>query len=138
VALAGCSQAARARVAGQVTVGGESLAEGVISFRPAPGTKGPEFSATIVAGDYRAAQPVLPGDYAVEIRAWRTTGRTIMGQFGKEIEERVESIAARNWGPNTELSARLESGDNRKDFALEPDPSQSPAPNKASIPPNAR
>lgn len=118
--LAGCHDGDRAEVAGTVTLGGKPLAEGLVTFRPAAGTSGPEFSGTISEGKYRVAIVCLPGDYVVDVRAWQKTGRVVKGPFGNDVEEIVNVIPQRYWGPGTTLSAHLVSGANEADFNLIP------------------
>ena len=78
ILLAGCrGRNETAEVAGVVTFGGKPLAEGLVTFLPAAGTSGPEFSGTVAEGKYRVPIRVLPGDYRVEVHAWRKTGRMV-------------------------------------------------------------
>ena len=102
--LAGCrGRSENAEVAGVVTLGGKPLAEGLVTFRPAAGTAGPEFSGNVIEGKYRVPIRVLPGKYRVEVRAWRKTGRMVKIPYGGgETAETVSAI------PKTLLGA----GDN--------------------------
>lgn len=117
----GCGADGRAEVAGTVTFDGKPLPEGLVTFRPAAGTAGPEFSGTVVDGKYRVSIRVLPGDYVVDVRAWRKTGRMVKGALGDgPYEEIVVAIPKRYWGEKTELKAHLGPGDNKVDFDLAP------------------
>jgi hypothetical protein len=108
-----------AEVAGSVTVDGQPLDEGIVTFRPQPTTPGPEFSGEVRQGAYRVAIRVLPGGYAVHIRSWKKSGKKVTSPFGVEVEETVPWIPDRYCGPQTTLSATLAPGLNRADFTLE-------------------
>ena len=120
ILLAGCrGRNESAEVAGAVTLGGKPLAEGLVTFRPAGGTAGPEFSGTVADGKYRVPIRVLPGDYRVEVRAWRKTGRMVkMPSGGGETAETVNAIPKRYLWPETTLSAHLNAGWNKVEFDL--------------------
>jgi hypothetical protein len=120
--LAGCrGRNETAEVAGIVKFGGKPLAEGLVTFRPAAGAVGPEFSGTVAEGKYRVTIRVLPGDYRVEVRAWRKTGRIVKIPYGGgETAETVNAIPKRYLGPDTTLSAHLNAGPNKGDFDLTP------------------
>ena len=93
VLLAGCRKGNEtAEVAGAVTLGGKPLADGVVTFRPTAGTAGPDFSGIVAEGNYRVPMLVLPGDYRVEVRAWRKTGRILKLPGGVESPEMVSAI----------------------------------------------
>jgi len=108
-----------AEVAGSVTVDGQPLADGIVTFRPQPTTPGPEFSGEVRQGAYRVAIRVLPGGYAVDIRSWKKSGKKVTSPFGAEVEETVSWIPERYHGPQTTLSTTLAPGLNRADFAIE-------------------
>lgn len=116
----GCGNADRATVSGRVSVQGRPLAEGVVTFRPGLKTPGPEFSGDITGGEYHVEKDVLPGQYTVEVRSWKKTGRIVKSPFGTDTEEIVNAIPERYWGPQTELSVELQPGSNRADFELYP------------------
>lgn len=116
----GCGAGNRATVAGNVSLGGQALPDGIVTFRPKPSTPGPEFSGTIAQGAYAVAESVLPGDYLVEVRAWTKTGRIVKSPFGTDTEEIINPIPARYHGPASELSVQLKVGKNTCDFQLQP------------------
>ena len=122
VLLAGCRKGNEtAEVAGAVTLGGKPLADGVVTFRPTAGTAGPDFSGIVAEGNYRVPMLVLPGDYRVEVRAWRKTGRILKLPGGVESPEMVSAIPKRYKEPQTKLSAHLNAGANKVDFDLTPE-----------------
>jgi hypothetical protein len=121
--FAGCRHSGpNAEVEGTVTIGGQPLAKGQVSFRPAADTSGPEFSATVVEGKYRVAALVLPGNYQVDVRSWDKTGRKVKDPFGQVTDEVVNVIPKRYWGPETTLLAHLAAGMNEIDFTLTSEP----------------
>ncbi len=118
--VCGCSKQKPAEVMGHVLLDGEPLAEGVVTFRPKTPTVGPDFSGTVVGGEYRVPIRVLPGEYAVDVRAWKKTGKQVKSPSGVETDEMVDAIPMQYWGPRTELSAQIVAGVNRVDFNLQP------------------
>jgi hypothetical protein len=114
----GCSGTQLAKVTGRVTLDGAPLADGVVTFEPAAGTAGPEFSGMLSNGEYKVAKEVLPGDYAIKIRSWQKTGRIVKSPHGEMTDEIVNAIPERYWGPKTELSAHLKPGANTIGFDL--------------------
>lgn len=97
---AGCGDRGpiRGGLAGTVSLGGESVAEGVIRFFPLRdgiGSDGP-----IVAGRYAipAARGLSRGIYRVEISALKPTGRQVPdfdGRPGDMKDEVIETVPAR-------------------------------------------
>lgn len=120
LALVGCGPSGRAEVSGHVTLAGQPLPDGMVTFRPTAETSGPEFSGTIAGGEYKVAKPSLPGTYAVEVRAWKKTGRIVKSPFGIDTDEIVSAVPQRYWGPQTELRAQLQPGPNTVHFDLQP------------------
>jgi hypothetical protein len=105
-----CSKRNPVEVAGRVTLAGKPLEDGVVTFRPVSPTFGLDFSGTIVAGEYRVPIRVLPGEYAVDVRSWKKTGKQVRSPSGVDTEETVDAIPERYWGPHTELSAKIVAG----------------------------
>ena len=61
--LAGCrGRNENAEVAGAVTLGGKPLAEGLVTFRPAAGTAGPEFSGNVSRGQVPRSDSRFAGE----------------------------------------------------------------------------
>src|SRR6476620_5618956 len=77
MAAAGCGSASRAGVSGSVSVNGQPLEAGDLSFSPVAPQGGPTAGAAIVRGKYKvpAEQGLLPGPYKVQIHAFRGTGK---------------------------------------------------------------
>lgn len=69
----------RAAVEGEVSLDGEALSTGVITFFPIDGTKGPAAGGDIVDGRYsiKAANGPAAGTNRIEIRSVQSTGRMV-------------------------------------------------------------
>ena len=118
--VAGCSDTSRQGIEGQVTLNGVPVADGEISFMPQQGTESPTAGGTIVHGAYRvdSVKGVLPGQYRVEIRGLRKTGRKVQPPVGDPVDE-VENIIPANYNDQSVLTAEVTSdGPNRFDFEL--------------------
>ena len=74
---AGCGTSKRGAVTGKVTLNGEPLQVGQLSFVPVDPSLGPSAGATIINGEYKidAAKGPLAGEYRVQINAFRKTGK---------------------------------------------------------------
>lgn len=92
-AALGC-QPARVPVRGQVTFEGIPLEQGQIVFLPASGG-GSSGEAKIEDGRYEVLPGLVRGDYNVEIRSWKLTGKRIKGIYGEMTEERINIIPDR-------------------------------------------
>jgi hypothetical protein len=83
--VAGCGSGDRAEVSGTVTVDGEAIKEGSISFEPAPGHKGPQAGGIITDGKYSipaASGPGL-GKNVVRLLAFRESLKQVQDPTGK-------------------------------------------------------
>lgn len=124
-ACGGCANndAGRMEISGQVTLDGQPVEQGSISFIPTAGTRGPVAGGTIVAGKYHilASQGPVVGKQRVEIRAGRRTGRQVRAtDFGEEgsIDEMVESVPAK-YNTSSQLVYQVKPGRNLDvDFKL--------------------
>jgi len=74
--LAGCGGGSSLSVKGNVTVAGQPLEEGAISFEPADGI-GPSLGGKIEAGHYQVTGRAASGKKIVRIRGVQKTGRKI-------------------------------------------------------------
>jgi len=112
LALIGCSgESDRQSLEGTVTLDGEPLSEGAITFRPMPGTEGPTAGGPIRDGQFSIAsdQGTFAGTFRVEISAHKKTGRKIPGALGGEVDETV-SIIPERYNRQSELTADVEKG----------------------------
>jgi len=74
--VAGCGKGGTLSVKGNVSVAGQPLEEGTISFEPADGI-GPSLGGRIEAGHYEVTGRAAPGKKIVRIRGVQKTGRKI-------------------------------------------------------------
>jgi hypothetical protein len=129
--VAGCGEASqRAAVKGKVTVDGAPLPTGVIEFLPVDKQSGQPGGAAIEAGQYAisADKGLLAGEYLVQIRADRPTGKKVWDGMGderwpaskKNFVDQMEAYIPARYNDRTELRARIESGKlNVYDFELQ-------------------
>jgi hypothetical protein len=121
--LAGCAAADRAEVSGSVTVDGEPVKEGSISFEPAPGNKGPQAGAIIKDGKYHipAASGPAPGKNVVKLLAFRETERQVQDPTGKPgalTRQRVP-LFPEEYNSQSTLFREVQPGSNTFDFHVE-------------------
>lgn len=104
-------------VSGDVTLDGQPVAEGLITFVPAdPQTA--NVARPIQNGKYSA--PIPAGSYKVQINAPRATGqkkKMYAGADAPAVDVIVEAIPER-YNTNTELHADIKLGDNKLDWPL--------------------
>ena len=74
-----------ASVQGKVTLDGQPVSQGIISFQPESGTSAPSAGGELVDGKYVLPREIIPGAYRVEISSWQETGKTVNGPFGVSI-----------------------------------------------------
>ena len=135
--VAGCSSGEVSTLKGQVTFGGEPLADGTIRLVPQAGATGQGAAGTITNGSYEIAggAGLTPGKYQVVIAATReaTPEEAAARQTGEEEENtpnaegevdkgdsapKVQLIPAK-YNLRSELTLDVVAGENTKDFALE-------------------
>jgi hypothetical protein len=126
----GCGSSNRGAVKGKVTVNGEPLQEGQLSFVPLDPGLGPSAGAGIINGEYKidAAKGPLAGEYRVQINAFRKTGKKTWDGMGdeqgpagkKNFVEEVEAFIPPKYNTASELRATIKAGEvNVYDFDLE-------------------
>lgn len=122
---AGClgpSGPVRVEVYGTITMDGEVIPEGTISFIPDAATVGPTAGANIAKGDFEIKQngPAI-GKYRVEIKAVRKTGKKIPAgtpaPAGTMIDE-IEQYIPEKYNTKSELEIEFQSGRNEASFDL--------------------
>ena len=125
--FAGCRGDRRVAIEGRVTLDGQPVENGTISFLPVEGTQGPSSGAAILGGRYKIPRDKGPfvGTYQVEIQASRKTGKKISAEAilgmpsgsGAQVDETVEAIPAR-YNRDSTLRREVQSGRNVLDFEL--------------------
>ncbi len=114
----------RVEVGGAVTLDGQPLESGAISFVPLAGTQGPSAGAEIKQGRYAidAEGGPVPGKYRVDIIATRKTGRRIKDGFPHppdDLVDEIEQYLPPKYNTQSELTAELKPGANQGvDFEL--------------------
>jgi hypothetical protein len=123
VFLPACARDDRVAVSGKVTLDGQPVETGSISFVPIEGTQSPTAGAEIIDGEYEIPQAGGPklGVFRVEIRSQRKTGKKIPAgspaQPGTMVDETVEAIP-RQYNKQSKLRAELKPGSNPLDYEL--------------------
>jgi hypothetical protein len=112
--LAGCDQGPpKGTVKGTVTLEGQPVDAGVITFVPSDGNSQPE-AVTITAGEYSVTMPV--GDKRVEIY-WAPSAGQVGDTATQGREQIVQRIPAK-YNAQSTLTHTVVKGAARKDFAL--------------------
>jgi len=122
--LPGCSAykgPERAAVKGTVSIAGEPLKNGSISFTPTDGNTGPTAGGTITNGSFDIPKdrgPVV-GMNIISINGSEKTGRKVPAPFGpdKMVDEYVEIVPPR-YNTQSELKKDIQSGKNQLEFPL--------------------
>jgi hypothetical protein len=135
----GCGEASdRGAVRGRVSVNGVPLASGDISFVSVGPAAVPSSGAAIVQGEYEisAEQGPMAGQYQVQIRAFRGTGRMIWDGNGDErapasqkkyVETTAQFIPAK-YNDASVLKAEIVAGQvNELNFELQAPPAKGQA-----------
>ena len=126
ICLIGCSSSnedgiARVAISGKVTLDGQPLATGYVTF--VPKGEGPSAGGEIQDGNYAIAASDGPsaGNYKVEIRSMAPTGRKVPnndGAPGETVDETFDTVPA-NYNARSELSVEIQAGSaGTHDFAL--------------------
>lgn len=112
----------RKQIGGTVTLEGQPLKEGPISFFPQLDTKGPTAGASIVDGKFtiNAKKGPLPGKFHVQITATRLTGRKIIAPPPTEgTVDEIEQYLPARYNTMSELEAELtDEGPNHFEYDL--------------------
>ena len=121
VLLAGCSGSSR--VEGTVTLDGQPVDGGTITFFPEGGgdQKNPNVPGQIINGKYSidSAHKLAPGNYKVEVYWFKKTGKTISNPNdpGTTIEE-AKQVIPDEFNKSSKLKAEISSGSNTVNFEL--------------------
>ena len=115
--LAGCSEPKTAEVSGTVTVDGEPVKRGSISFFPTDGNA-PTAGAVIKDGLYSTKVPITA--MKVKISAPKVIGKRKLydAPDSKEVDVVEEGLPAK-YNKDTELTFEVKPGKNQKDWELQ-------------------
>jgi hypothetical protein len=113
----------RCSVSGTITLDGDPIADGYVTFKPEPGTACPVVAGRIKNGSYilpKKDGPV-PGNYTVEVAAAAPTGKKVKSPYdGKESDEMASIIPTQYTGISKSiLTASIVHGKNTVDLKLE-------------------
>jgi hypothetical protein len=100
---------------------GAPLPDGKISFMPLPGTASPTAGATIKDGSFTVPRDkgLRPGNFRVEIRAVRATGKSMRDDLSGGVTEQKEQYIPKRYNDDSELVAEIKAGErNRLKYAL--------------------
>jgi len=118
----GCGDPLRQALEGIVTLDGQPLDEGNVTFLPHPGTAGPTAGGQINDGKFsiHPAEGTFAGEFRVEISARRSTGQRVYDAETRQEIELVEQFLPARYNTHSELEASVKAGEvNRFEFALE-------------------
>ncbi|MCR9120517.1 MAG: hypothetical protein NXI22_26590 [bacterium] len=124
--LVGCGSSGpqRETLSGEVTLNGEALPTGSITFAPQAGGE-TGTSAEIIDGKFAITDPqygLSTGDYKVEITSAQKTGVMAPGPGPNGMVEEIKQIIPARYNLNTELTATITStGENQFSFPLTDD-----------------
>src|SRR5262245_10264878 len=120
VVLPGCGKSSRIAVKGTVAISGQPLESGDISFSTIWPSGGPTVGAEIKRGTFNipAELGLLPGEYKVQIHAFRGTGKKTWDGMGepnapanqKHYVEEMEQYIPAQYNDSTELKATIATG----------------------------
>jgi len=126
LASVGCGSAVQGRqpITGSVKIGGEAVAEGLISFAPQAGQAGGMTAGgTIKDGKYEieALHGLVPGTYVVSFDVQKSTGNTISMPDASggtmEVEEKV-SVVPDDYSLAPTHTVEIKKGKNTLDFDI--------------------
>lgn len=120
--LTGCGKSdtfERTQVEGMVTLNGEPVNQGVITFIPTG--KGASAGANLESGKFviPAETGPSPGEYRVEIDSSVPTGKQILDTDGETMVDEFENGIPPRFNRQTELKVTLKTGNNQHLFDLE-------------------
>lgn len=119
-ALAGCGSG-KATVTGKVTLDGQPLEKGTISFEPVDGATS-SAEGPIAAGAYSLEVP--PGPKLVRISATKVIGQRQVyeGDPNSPVVDNVEQMIPPQYNAASTLNVEIKGGSSQHDFALKTTP----------------
>jgi hypothetical protein len=117
VLLAGCSNNRMAQVTGTVSLDGQPIDKGSISFIPADG-KGATAGSEIKDGKYNVSK-VSPGTMLVQIRYAKVSGtKKLYDAPGSKTRDTYTEVLPKKYNDDTELRFDVQPGRNEKNWEL--------------------
>jgi hypothetical protein len=116
VLLAGCSDNRTAEVAGTVSVDGQPVEKGSISFIPADG-KGVTAGSDIKDGKY-VATGVSLGTAKIQIRVPKVTGKKMLYDDKNVTRDTFSESLPKKYNDDTELRFDVQPGKNEKNWDI--------------------
>ena len=120
--LCGCGgTGGRQSIEGTVTLDGQPLEKGQITFVPKQGTQGPTAGAEIAGGKFTipAAGGTFSGKFRVEITASHATGKKVTDHFTGQLVDAYEQFIPAKYNTQSQLEADVKAGAaNRFEFAV--------------------
>jgi hypothetical protein len=117
----GCSATGQAEVRGKVSLDGQPVEDGTISFIPKTGSQNQAAWAPIKAGEFvvDGSQGLAIGASRVEIRAPRRTGKILPSSMGgTEPEYEMQEAIPPRYNSASQLTAEVKPGANELNFDL--------------------
>ena len=120
-ATVGCSS--RASVTGNVTLDGQPIDGGTISFIPTDNANGSTARGKIEGGHYSipASEGLTPGTKRIKVRWTRKAGKKVRAprpEFQDKIIEQVMEVVPPRYNARSELKAEIKTGKNVVNFEL--------------------
>lgn len=115
--LAGCGDAGNT-IHGKITVNGVPLDEGEIQFVSVKSVGGDQIGTVVTKGEYRLtdSERLEAGEYQVQIRAYRGSGKKIWDGMGdgknKNMVEDLKQYIPAKYNDASELKLSVKPGDN--------------------------
>ena len=114
--LAGCGGASTGTVSGDVTLDGQPMKKGSITFTPADG-KSTGVSADVVDGKYTATVPT--GDMSVAIASDKVVGQKPMYGPGSKMVDETVQVVAKRYNTETQLKVTVKGGPQTEKFDVQ-------------------
>ncbi len=117
VFVAGCGDAGF-RIHGKITVDGAPLESGELKFVPMNSTGGDHVGTAVTKGEYSVddIERLKEGEYQVQIRAFRSTGKKIWDGMGdgtkKNMVDDMKQFIPVKYNDASELKVTLKQGEN--------------------------
>lgn len=111
-----------ASLSGKASFNGKPIEKGAIRLDPISGTESDPAAAPIANGQYTiaASEGLTAGEYRVMISASQDTGKKRLDRESGQQVPIIQQIIPEKYNTSSELTVKLEAGENSKDFDLAP------------------